>query len=351
MVEIRTYDGDGTDLEELCLRVRTGEGDAGKWEPLWNAAYIRRQILAPAKNRELAVAAYDSGRLVGAFFAVPYRFRVRGRSLPGSFSTCLIVDPAYRGLTPYVIEKLRRRHRENGIAFSLGFVMGQPGSGPYECWTGYAKAYPKNCRFVSDAGNWIAAFDISVLDDASREERDRAVAQLTGQRGGDNARPSGIKIRAFRPDDLPACLELAQKQVERADWAIDWDETALMTFLEKNQNGTAFVAEHDGTLCGLVNYHQLPLWNGAPVGNAVFDLLATAPGKTAAGAALLDATCKKARDEGAQLATALRSSMFRARTMIPAGFLPSPDSGRLVVLFSEDDIEAGPSENYELLLR
>ena len=350
MVEIRTYDGDGSDFAELCLRIRKQEGEEEKWSPLWDAAYLRGQIEAPAADRELMVAAYDGERLIGSFFAVPYMFDVRGKKLAGTFSTCLMIDPAFRGLTPYVIEKLRRRHRNNGYAFSLGFVMGGPNSGPYQCWTGYARAYPKNFQFVSDAGYWIRAFDPSVLDEAGRAEQARANAELgTRLESGSDAPPADTEIRACREGDLENCLYLLKAQTARVDWSIGWDRDSLGTYLTGSANTDALVAERDGSVAGVIGLHWLSVWNDGEICGVVIDMLAAGDDLTRRH--LLQAACAKAQREGAQVATALRSSMFRARTVIPSGFLPAPDPGRLVVLFADESIEASASGDFELMLR
>ncbi|WP_136661020.1 hypothetical protein [Nitratireductor sp. XY-223] len=352
MVEIRTYDGDGSDFAELCLRIRGQEGEAEKWSPLWDADYLRGQIEAPAADRELMVAAYDGGRLIGSFFAVPYRFNLRGESLRGTYSTCLMIDPAFRGLTPYVIEKLRRRHRDNGYALSLGFVMGGPGSGPHQCWTSYARAYPKNCRFVADAGYWIRAFDPSVLDAESRAGQARADEQLAGRlSGGEVDPPPDTELRACREDDIDACLELLRAQAARADCSMDWDRQSLGRHLIGSANTDALVADRDGSAIGLVAMHRLPVWNERPVHGVVIDMLAADARDDQTRRLLLNGACAKAREAGAQIATALRSSMFRARVMIPAGFLPAPDPGRLVVLFADETIEASAADDFELMLR
>ncbi|MDA4846584.1 hypothetical protein [Hoeflea poritis] len=350
MVEIRTYDGDGSDFAELCLRIRKQEGEEEKWSPLWDAAYLRRQIEAPAADRELMVGAYDGERLIGSFFAVPYMFDVRGETLAGTFSTCLMIDPAFRGLTPYVIEKLRRRHRDNGYAFSLGFVMGGPNSGPHQCWTGYAKAYPKNFQFITDAGYWIRAFDPSVLDEAGRAEQARANAELGARlQSGADAAPAGIGVRACRHDDLGDCLELLKAQNARADWSIRWDRDSLGQYLIGSGKTDALVAERNGSVAGVIGLHWLSVWNEREIRGVVIDMLAA--GDDLIRRHLLQEACTRARQEGAQVATALRSSMFRARTVIPSGFLPAPDPGRLVVLFADESIEASASDSFELMLR
>lgn len=352
MVEIRTYDGDGSDFAELCLRIRKQEGEEEKWSPLWDAAYLRSQIEAPAADRELMVAAYDGERLIGSFFAVPYTFNVRGNPVRGTFSTCLMIDPAFRGLTPYVIEKLRRRHRDSGYAFSLGFVMGGPRSGPYQCWTSYAKAYPKNCRFVSEAGYWIRAFDPSVLDEAGRAEQARADEQLASRLyGGEGNPPSDIEVSTCGPDDVDRCLELITAQTAKADWSIDWDRSGLQTYLLASDNTRALVARRGGAITGFVGFHQLSVWNERPINSVVVDMLAADTRDDETRRQLLQSVGEKTQQDGAQIAMALRSSMFRARTVIPAGFLPAPDPGRLVVLFADETVDAAASEDFELMLR
>ena len=352
MVEIRTYDGDGSDLAELCLRIRIQEGVEDKWAPLWDAAYVRNQIEKPAADRELMVAAYDGKRLVGSFFAVPYPFILHGQQRRGTFSTCLMIDPSYRALTPYVIEKLNRRHRDNNYAFSLGFIMGGPKSGPHQCWTTYARAYPRNCRFISEVGYWLSTFDPSVLDEASRFEHARVSGQLAGQLQGRKRIPEpGTEIRAYRNSDLDACLDCLNAQTAGADWAIHWNNENLGVHLQGDGNTRTMVAERAGGISGFISYHRLSLWNRETVRTVVFDLLATETGDDQTRRQLLSAACAKAREDGAQIATALRSSMFRARAMIPAGFLPSPDTGRLVVLFATENLDVSPSEEFAIMLR
>jgi hypothetical protein len=352
MVEIRTYVGDGSDFAELCLRVRQQEGEEEKWSPLWDAGYLRDQIEAPAADRKLMIAAYDGERLVGSFFAVPYMFNVHGQLRHGTFSTCLMIDPAYRGLTPYVIEKLRRRHRDNGYAFSLGFVMGGPKSGPYQCWTSYARAYPKNCRFVSDAGYWIRTFDPSVLDAAGRAGQARADEQFAARvSDGHGDLNEDIEIRSCCQADIGRCLDLISAQTAGADWSIHWDRQSLEHYLLRSGNIDALVALRNGAVCGLIGLHRLSVWNGSPIRGTVIDMLAADARDDGTRRQLLRAAGRDARDEGVQVAMALRSPMFRARNLVVQGFLPAPDPGRLVLLFADDAIAASASDGFELMLR
>jgi hypothetical protein len=353
MVEIRTYDGDGDDLAELCAAIRRQDGGDEDWVPLWDAAYFRRQIQAPAADRELMVAAYDGSRLVGSFFAVPYEFNFRGQLLPGTFSTCFMVDTAYRALGPYLIEKLRRRHRDNEIAFSVGFDMGGPNSASHLCWANYAKLSPQNCRHVADVGYWFATLDPTVFDDgASDEERALVDSFLAGQSRKDTSgQTAPDETRAYRQSDLADCLDCLKGQVGDADWAVHWDEERLAVLLGSPEYGQATVIERAGQVCGFVSFHLLPLWNGAPYRGAILDLLATRRKDPLLSQQLLSAAHRQASEAGVQVMMTLRSAMFRARNMVPSGFLPLPATGRLVILFANQELHHSPSDDIEVILR
>ncbi len=353
MVELRTYDSDADDVAELCERVRMHDGDDDKWTPLWDAPFVRQQIEAPADDRELMIGAYDDGRLIGSFFAIPYLFNVGVEQLRGTFSTCFMVDPAYRALGPYLIEKLRRRHRDLEYAFSLGFVMGGPATTSFQCWSNYAKHSPHNCTFVSDAGCWFAALDPALLDNSvSEDEQRRMDAYLAGQsRARESSRSNDVNIRVYRDDDLVACLECLMAQIESADWTIHWNEKSLCAQLQDNGHGQTLVAEREGKVCGFISHHRLSLWNGAKIRSAVIDLLAAISGDRSVHKQLVAAACRKLSKEDVQVAMALRSPTFRARTMIPSGFLPLPEPNRLVMLFADQDRYVSPSGNFEIILR
>lgn len=351
MVELRNFEGDASEFAALCASVRRHEGNTAEWSPMWDAPFVRGQIDAPARNRELMVAAYDGNRLVGAFFAVPYEFIVRGDLISGSFSTCFIVDPNYRALGPYLVEELRRRHRDAGLAMSLGFVMGGHETAAGRFWKRYAEMAPKKCRFVGEAGLWGLVIDAKLAAGIGFAELSRLAEPR--QRASDAslrvAEPS-VSVRPYRKEDLPACLTCLRRVTAKANISIRWTAENLSILLGGEGSRTLVAQRHDEA-CGFVHYHRLPIWHGARIAGAVIDLLATDTRDGDLQNRLVAAARNSMADTDVQVAIALRSRMFPARLMVPAGFLPLPSGLEIVVLFAHDDINIAPFDTFELLLR
>ncbi len=99
--------------------------------PLVGCGLFRWQL--GAQSTVLCPVAYDRAKLVGSFFSIPRTLRVGSSILSIGLASWLMVDPAYRAsrLALRLIEALRQRHDELGLAFSLAVINADPASTAY----------------------------------------------------------------------------------------------------------------------------------------------------------------------------------------------------------------------------
>src|ERR1022692_1070254 len=121
MIEVRTFGGDPREAAAFTTSIWKQSYGGHHEIPLWDERYFQWQLFGREDcDRSLDVAAYDSGVLVGTFFAEPFSFSLEGRDIEGSMSSWITVDPKFRGqgIARKMTDELRKRHRERNLAFS-----------------------------------------------------------------------------------------------------------------------------------------------------------------------------------------------------------------------------------------
>ncbi|MFV0445899.1 MAG: GNAT family N-acetyltransferase [Planctomycetaceae bacterium] len=332
MVEIRTYDGSAEDLQTFVVRVwRETYGGKKMAFPLWTPDYFRWQLPMESndsKAREQLIVAYDGTKLVGAILGFPCRFRTPQGEVAGSQGSWLSVDRDFRrqGVATLMRQELRQRHAALGLDFQIGYgYFGSPDSmGP---------AFWASQRELGTVPAGQIGFWARVLH-AGRAAAWNVVgweSWLTRGFGWMALPPwesaGSLTLRDFRPDDLPVCLELVQRETANCDLAIAWEPQQLSRQLAGGGVGQTLVAESNGQVRGFVNWHCLPFLGRTEEIVAVVDLVVLSGLGAIEQHRLLNSALYRMKTSGAALALKLRIGDYVARPLVTCGFVPRwPDS-------------------------
>lgn len=355
MTEIRTYEGDGQDIANLLARTWRSAYQGKHWCPLWDADYIRWQLLGDRSGgHEFLVSAYDGRRLVGCVLAERMTFRLHDREVEGTIGSWLTVDPEARSpnLSFKMVEELGRRHREHGLAFLLGYVNGNPATPAHHFWTRFAKKHPRDLRFIRRIGYWIRILNAPVLSRKCLYGYERIGARVHGWIPPLRA-PGRMAcgVRDYSDGDFEACEQLVRKSSVRADLSTVWRPERLARQLRWNDLPRTLVIEPNGSPSSLINYHQLGLLGIQEVTAGLIDLLTSAEAPARDRRKLLRSALYRMEAEGFDVAFALRTPMFPPRVMLACGFLPRPGSDYLVYVFPEPGLDLPAAARPDVLLR
>jgi hypothetical protein len=303
-------------------------------------------------DRRLCVAAYDEDRLVGVFFSVPHSLRIGATVHPMTLSSWCSIDPEYRlpGLAVDLAEALRHRHEDAGLDFSLGFVSGDRSSLAHRFWTGYARIWPRNCRFMFRFGVWVKVLNAPAVARAGVAPWERLGLRVAGPVLQRIPWGRGHRPRPYEPRDLDVCSRLLETATRPLDWALAWSPERLARQLEGPVPRT-LLFERDGTVHGLANYHHMDWQGREPVRTALLDLWA-APGLPRFEvSSWLGSVCRHLRSEEADMVLCLQGAMVPASALLANAFVARPAAGHLVLLFQRSDAPVAPPGAWNLLLR
>lgn len=350
-VEIRNYDGDGSDLADLIGRTWKTNFTGKMWFPLWDHAYLSWRLLDErGGGREFLVSAYRGSKIVGCLLAEPLNFRVRGRTVRGTMSSWLSVDPEVRipSLALRLVEGLRKRHQEHGMAISIGCASSDPNAPTRRFWDSLAQRKPEDFRFLGPIRFWTRVFDSRSVAAAGLNAFERIGPRFAGLIPSPSIRrPNAPGVRPYQPPDLSRCLDWVHAQSEAADLRILWSLSRLDLQLRHSYARTLVLdpGSEDG---GFLNYYSID-WSGARVIRvAMIDLFAGTM-RLSSQLALLKAAERKMMAEGIQLSFMMVSIAAPARPLLAAGFLPVPVNVDLFSMFPEPGLGLALPLRYHLL--
>jgi GNAT superfamily N-acetyltransferase len=325
MIEIRTFEGDASELSEFTTRVWRKSYRGRMPVPLWSPRLFQRELLPTDDDpRDYLVAAYDGTRLVGSHPARAVRISLHGEERSATWGSFLTVDPDYRrqGIAQKMHAEFQKRHQDRGAAVNFGYlyIRNIKSLGP-KFWL----KQPEGTMIVRKLGAWVRPLD------------HRAVAQFElywfeawGSRmlSWFQRRPkpprSTTGIRAYRNEDLSDCLELVRDRAASVDLAYLWGPDELARLLDCQDLSRTVVLDRDGRVEGLVNYYRLEVLGRCPIEVGVIDLLAFGSLAWADRRRLLRAALFEMAEEGLQAAMCLRGSWYAGRELVAAGFTPFP---------------------------
>ncbi|MGD9634466.1 MAG: hypothetical protein AB7G28_16430 [Pirellulales bacterium] len=332
MLEIRTLDADMHELAEFCNSVWERRYRGLMPFPRWSPEFLEWELDDSRRARELIVAAYDAGRLVGVLPARPIRFHIQGQIVEGSWGSYFSVDPDYEH-QPVSLKlhlEQRRRHRAHGLQVNFGYAFTGYAAGRGQ---GFWLNQPKLVKPVCHLGTWVRALDPAAVARFSMNRFETLGLQLARLVLRPPRPPrSSSAIRPFTPADAPACAALLDEVSRRADIGYAWDETLALRQLGFAPATRTLVAEHESaaqerSVVGLINYCDLTFIGRTPINVGLIDFLETSqlPHRTAVD--LVRAALADMHVRGLHLAMALRTTSMpfwplarTAFTMIPAEY-------------------------------
>lgn len=324
-IEVRTYQGDAAEFASFVGRAWTTSYEGRFTHLVWDAPYFEWQLFSDRpEGREFVVAAYEGVRLAGVLASPLFPIELFGEPIEATITAWFSVDPEYRGrrVGRLLVDESRRRHRERGVPFSLGFVAaGMAGHG-------FWKAVP-DCRTVSRVGFWYRVLDAASLARAVATRRDRWLTRLLGPLSA-RALPASDEpgVRPYRAGDLEACRALVDRREPGSDLRFRWPAERLARQLDHAGTPRTLVLESAGRVAGVVNWYESEVRGRGAMRMAFLDLLAFAGGVDARG--LLRGALRRMREGGAALAMLPRLPGQPRRALLRTGFVPLPAEQELL---------------------
>jgi GNAT superfamily N-acetyltransferase len=348
-IEIRSYDGDGSDLAEFVRNTWIRNLGGRSWFPLWDVRFFRWRLLDPrVESKDLLVCAYDGTALVGCVLAEALDFEVLGRRIRGTLCSFLTVAPEARrdGLAMRLMETLRARQRERGMRVSFGLTVSGDRSPARRFWQALGARYPGEVQFLGPIWMWTRVFDPPAVAAAGLDAFERFAPLLAprwpwGRIGPDAA------VRRFTDGDLPRCLEWVEAQSRASGVRIVWSQPRLQMQLGHGTYPKTLVFD-DGDTGGFINYHVID-WSGArPITMAVIDLLAGSLDRARMGR-LLRAAIRAMRAEAVQMAMMRTFGGVPSAVLLSAGFVPVPSGTEALCLFADATLQLPARTRLHLL--
>ena len=343
-IEIRTYEGDGSDLQELTNRSWRATVGGKALFPLWSQAYFQWRLLDPrGGGRDFLVGAYRGAKLIGCILGEPLSFVVGGRNVRGTLSSWLTVDPEDPSPRSalMMMSAFRSRHREHGMSFSMGFNDAIS----RRFWETLAKRPPHDVHVLDDVWMWTRIFDGRVVAEAGLTPGDRLVPVVAKLIPGLRPRPSS-PVRGYLPGDLPRCHEWLAEQGKGADVRIDWSDARLD--LQLNHPHARTIVLEDGGRAGFINYYGIQLFGARPVNVGMIDLFAGTLSFWQQ-LALLETACRRMKEEGLHMTAMMKSQASPQAVLSLAGFMPYPANVNLFWFFVDPELRIEKPARYHVL--
>jgi GNAT superfamily N-acetyltransferase len=300
--------------------------------PFWDEAFLTWQLFGDQPGQaDYRLAAYDGGRLVGTFFARPYRFSLHGRAVEGSMASWLTVHPDYRRklVGPRLVGSMCRQHEADGRAFLIGFAYRDPKALGFQFWEGMRQATPQRVALLGPVNFWARVLDAGWVARWSPHWYERLAARLVSTVQGRPSRPPGASCRPLEQADLTQCQAIIEPTNRRHDLTIIRDPADLQRQLEFEGVARTLVAETRGRITGLLNYYRLGLLGRGELTVGFSDLLFVG---AAGGERLLRAGLARMAGDGLALALVPGFAAHPRLLFFRAGFVPLPPEHTAVCL-------------------
>ncbi len=336
MIEIRTYDGSSGEMITFLRDVWRPEGQGKFATPLCSHELLDWQFFKnPHAERDYVLAAYDGGKMVGAFLAVDGRFRWADHVFRGSLASWLTVAPEYRAhfVGPQLVAAMIERHASHGSDLIVGFAYPTGTGASLEFWQAFARAWPHVISIGPRIAYWARVLDPRRMARASLSWLDKLGAIATGAlaRPFDNERTEAV--RPARPGDAPACLDLFQRTIGQLPFAFEWDQAGLAHQLSYGATAQTLVATVGDRIVGWINFHQLDLVGRELFTMAVIDHFIVAPEHTAQFATpLLRAALARMQQDGICVAVAMQLPLWPTWSFVRCGFAPRHLGHRMLAM-------------------
>lgn len=340
MIEVRPFDGDPADLAAMINASWQGRYLARDLIPVYDGPGLAYQVLG-APNRSLHLAAYDGARLVGCFLAEPVTLRVAGEVWRGSQGSYFSVRPedSSRGVATRLIARLQREHRDQGLAFMLGYVNSSPTAPAYQFWTRFRQSFPQWYAGLRDVHFWMRFLrprDMARQMDHPAEALGLRV--LSALQGPPGARGRGTP-RALRDTDGAAAHLLLDRSAARAALAQLWETPGAVRRELHAPAAHTLVMPSGGGVAGLSKAFRWPLRGLGEIPAEAVDLLLLDDLGAAQRRSLLRATAHGSAARGAWVCVAPRLDWAHADSFLACGFVPVPKVCTLMMLFPDPTLD------------
>lgn len=233
-IEIKSYEGDGTDLADLIVsgwRHTYNEGNF--WFPIWDNDYVAWRLMDPKRlDRDLMVVAYENNSLVGCMIGETMDFNYEGEVISGSAISYLSIKPNCKipGLGLRMAELMRKRHQERNLKFALGITNGSEDAASKKFWNALQKRRPNEFTYHGRLSSWVHILDGSMVAKASPDRATAIASRIGGVFPISWVGSRGNSTPAL-PEHLDKNLAMVSKGTEPADLTLIWDRDRLERWL------------------------------------------------------------------------------------------------------------------------
>ena len=330
-ISINSWRGSAEDLAEFVNRIWE-HSYAGKMPfPRWTPEHLKWQLRIDAnKESRNLLAAYDCTSPVGVLLGTDYAFRSPAGIHPGSQWGWLSVCPEHRGKG--IAKALDRERVQRQKAAGSRLIVSYR-------YVGSRHSLAERPDRISPAQKFHrkVSSSVRVLDPTRfRRWRSNRIQGLLAQLAASTSwirlprtRDSGI--RDFSMGDLEACVGLLNASFSSCGLAIHWDLETLRHQLCGSPLSQTLILEENGTICGLVNFHALPIQDRSVENIGLFDLIAFGNISTDSKVGLINAALARMMEQGIMVAVKLRCRDTAAWPMTRARFILQPAQSFLVL--------------------
>ena len=354
MLEVRPFAGTPDELADFIVSAWQSTY-AGKMSvPQWSGDYFRWQLrLDEPDSAQRLKAVYRGEELVGTMLYVPMTFEMAGQHVQAAQASWLSVPAEHRGqgIGRMLHQAAQTQLRQEGLEFRLGY--GYTGSkvslGPgfWKKQAGDVSTVPRRAGFwgrLLDAGR-AAAWNVN-----------RGEAWLTGAARPfvfqpRRRNPGGIEIRPIKAEDIPVCLDLADRATEHCDLRLIWDADRLSRQLGLQGFGRALVAVENGVVRGCIGFHVLPIAGRTVEPIGILDLVFVSELSTAARNELLNSVLLEMHQEGAIMALKLRTGDYPTRTFLKPDWFLKPADMDVIITGTDTSMTIPPLRRLHVLWR
>lgn len=328
MIEVRTFEEDAATAAAFTHRVWTQRYALKVPVIEWSPEYFHWELLWDRPGaRDFTVAAYEGTKLVGFLFAERLEVHIAGKPAIATSGSWLSVDPEHRrdGVARKIADEQRKRHREHGAAFMLGFGLAHT-DGP-RFW----EKLP-DTKVACNLGFWMRPFDKKRVIEWSPAAKDRLLMTVASPiLAGPVPEVDRAGVRPFEERDLAECTALLQALGKDAELGYRWSEARVRHQLAAGPISRTLVLEDGGKVLGLVNHYRIDMTARTTLPCAVIDFMAFAEGAPQRDRRrLINAALADMAREGAGLAMMLRIPCYPSRDLWATGFVPTPKESSVI---------------------
>lgn len=350
MLKVSTYEGSMEDLVQFVNRIWDHSYLGKMTYPRWTVDFFNWQLgphLQP--SRQNLIAAYDGGTLAGVLLGTSYPYRTPVGRHVGSLWSWLSIDPAYRGQR--IAKRLDQERIDRQREHNSRLIVSYRYFGSRHSQAEKPRADSPDLKFNRRIGFWARVLDPSRFAKWHFHRFEGQLARLSAPLLK-VPQPSGNPAtRPYLDSDLDSCLTLVQQCHAGLVLTIDWDRESLRQQLGGSGPTRTIVAEDQGQIVGLVNFHVLDFHARCIEPVAIIDLLLIHKMSSVGRTALLNAALAAMKCQGAVLALKLRCGDVPVWPLLRTHFIPQPADSHLVLQPVSDAFSIDTKANIHLLWR